>query len=121
MKLLVRWAITGVALYAAQYFVTGISVADNAVMLYAAMAVVLGLVNALVRPILSLLTCPLQLMTFGLFSFVVNALSFWLASLGAQRLGIGFVVDGFVPALLGSLLVTVVSAVLNSLLIDDEG
>jgi putative membrane protein len=72
-------------------------------------AVVLGLLNALVRPILLLVTCPLNLITFGLFTFVVNAIVFWLA---AQILsGTGVQVGGFTGALIGSLAVTICTAI----------
>lgn len=121
MRLLIRWAVMGVALYAAQYLIDGIRVEQNALLVYAGMAVVLAVVNALVRPVLLLLTCPVQLLTLGLFTFVVNAVAFWLASWLAQQLGIGFVVDGFVAALLGSLLVSIVSTVMNGLLFDKRG
>jgi putative membrane protein len=70
-------------------------------------AVVLGILNALVRPILLLVTCPLNLITLGLFTFVVNALVFWLAT---AVIG-GVNVDGFTGALLGSLTVTVCTAI----------
>jgi putative membrane protein len=66
-------------------------------------AVVLGILNALVRPVLLLVTCPLNLITLGLFTFVVNALVFWLAA----NLVTGIAVNGFVGALVGSLVVTI--------------
>jgi len=118
MRLLIRLVVMGIALWVAQYLIDGIRVeGGDALVVYAAMAVVLALVNALVRPVLMLLTCPVQLITLGLFAFVVNAAAFWLASWVAQALGIGFVVDGFVPALLGSLIVSIVSTVLNGVLL----
>lgn len=77
-------------------------------------AVVLGLLNALVRPILLLVTCPLNLVTFGLFTFVVNAIVFWLA---AQLLsGAGIQVEGFAGALIGSLAVTICTAIVDGYL-----
>jgi len=119
MRLLIRLAVMGVALWVAQSLIPGISVeSGDALVVYAGMAVVLAVVNALVRPVLMLLTCPVQLITLGLFAFVVNALAFWLASWLAQAIGLGFVVDGFVPALLGSLLVSIVSTVLNGMLLE---
>ncbi len=72
-------------------------------------AVVLGVLNALVRPILLLLTCPINLLTLGLFVFVVNAAVFWAATL----LWPGVAVSGFIGALLGSLVVSVCSTVAN--------
>ena len=117
MKLLVRWAVAALAIFAAVQIVPGISVDASdtaAVVLYAAVAIVLGLVNAVIRPILLALTCPFQLLTLGLGVLVVNAVCFWLAGWVAQSLlGIPFVVDGFLAALLGSIVVSVVSTVLN--------
>jgi len=76
-------------------------------------AVVLGLLNALLRPILLLVTCPLNAVTFGLFTFVVNALVFWLA---ASLSGAGSQVVGFMGALIGSLAVTICTAIADGYL-----
>ena len=85
------------------------------------MAVILGLVNAIIRPILKLLTCPLILLTLGLFVLVINALTLWLASsIVVNWFNIGFYVRSFWAALLGSVIVSVVSVILNSLLKDDQ-
>ena len=114
MKLLIRWIISALALFAAAYFVPGIRVeGTNAWAVYALMAVILGLVNALVRPILSFLSCPFIILTLGLFLVLINAISFFLAARLAEALGVGFYVDGFVPALLGSLVVSVITFFLN--------
>jgi putative membrane protein len=80
-------------------------------------AVVLGILNALVRPILLLVTCPLNFITLGLFTFVVNALVFWLA---AVLVG-GVDVTNFVGALLGSLTVTICTAVVDRFIDADAG
>jgi putative membrane protein len=74
-------------------------------------AVVIGLVNAIVRPILIVLTLPLTILTLGLFLFVVNALSIWIAG----ALTPGFRVTGLIPALLGSIVLTLVAGVINFL------
>lgn len=120
MKLLIRWLITSLALFAAAWLLPGIHVEGTAWLVYALMAIVLGLVNAFVRPLLKLLTCPLIILTLGLFVLVINGVTLWLSSALAQRVGIGFVVDGFWPAFWGSLIVSVVSVVLSALLIDDD-
>lgn len=83
-------------------------------------ALVFGLLNAIVRPILKLLTCPLILLTLGLFTFVINAVMLWLTSAVSESLGLGFHVDGFVPAFLGALVVTVVSVFLSVIVRDGE-
>ena len=114
MKLIIRWIISALALFAAAYFIPGIRVeGNNAWAVYALMAVILGLVNALVRPILSFLSCPFIILTLGLFLVLINAISFFLAARLAETLGVGFYVDGFIPALLGSLVVSVVTFFLN--------
>ena len=121
MKLILRWLITAVSLYAAVLIVPGISVDGNAWVAFTIMALVLGLVNALVRPVLKMLSCGLIILTLGLFVFVINAATFMLASWIAQNwLSIGFYVNGFPAALLGSIVVTVVSVILSSILIDDK-
>jgi len=121
MKLVIRLVVMGAALWVADALFAGISAEEDAVLVYVGMAIVLTLVNALVRPVLMMLTCPVQLITLGLFAFVVNAVAFWLASWLAQAVGIDFVVAGFVPALLGSLVVSLVSTVLNAVLTDNVG
>ena len=83
-------------------------------------AVIFGLVNAIVRPILKGMTCAITFFTLGLFIFVINALMLLLTSFIAQQFDIGFTVDGFVPALLGSIVVTVVSVVLSIFVPDKE-
>jgi len=119
MRLIIRWAVAALALFAAAYLVPGIRVADpNAWTVYAAMAVVLGLVNALIRPFLSLLSCPFIILTLGVFVLVINAVSFWFAARIAEALNVGFFVDDFKAALLGSLVVSVVSIFFNIFLKD---
>jgi len=114
MKLIIRWVVAALALFAAEYLVPGIRVADpNAWTVYAVMAVVLGLVNALIRPFLSLLSCPFIILTLGVFVLVINALSFWIAARIAEALNVGFFVEDFKAALLGSLVVSVVSIFFN--------
>lgn len=119
MKFLIRWLVTSGALFAAAYVVPGIRVTDPAAWkVYILMAVVLGLVNALVRPLLSVLSCPLIILTLGIFVLVINAISFLLAARIAESLGIGFYVDGFGAAFLGSLVVSAVSVIFNLALKD---
>ncbi|MBG0783713.1 MAG: phage holin family protein [Anaerolineaceae bacterium] len=121
MKLLLRWLISAVSLYVAVLIVPGISVEGNAWIAFSIMALILGLVNAVVRPILKLLSCGFIIITLGLFVFVINAASFMLASNIAQNwFGVGFYVDSFGAALLGSIIVSVVSVILSSILIDEK-
>ncbi|MFH1176003.1 MAG: phage holin family protein [Acidobacteriota bacterium] len=119
-KLVTRWLIAVIALVAAAWLVDGIHVEGSAWMAFALMAVVLGLVNALVRPFLKLLTCPLIILTLGLFTLVINAVSLLLAARIAAALGIGFRVDGFGPAFWGALIVSVVTMVLSLVVKEKE-
>jgi len=122
MKLLIRWAITALSLFAAAWVVPGIHVDDSrGWVVYAAMAVILSLVNALIRPLLKMLTCPLIVLTLGLFTLVVNAISMLIASTIANNLfKVGFYIDGFWPAFWGALIVSVVSVILSIFVSDDD-
>ena len=120
MKLLVRWAITGLSLFVAAWLVPGIRVAPNAWTVFAVMAVILGLVNAVIRPLLKFLSCPLIVLTLGLFVLVINGITLWLASSIAVRwFHVGFHVDSFGAAFLGALIVSIVSMVLTALAGED--
>lgn len=111
-----------IALVIAAWLVPGIQVASNAFTAFALMAIILGLVNAIIRPILKLLSCPLILLTLGLFVFVINAFTLWLASVIAVNFfHVGFYVNGFFPAFFGALIVSIVSVILNALVREAEG
>lgn len=103
MAFLVQWIVVAIALAVTAYLVPGVSVASGTALAVAAL--VLGLVNALVRPIITILTLPLTLLTLGLFYLVVNGLAFALAA----GLTPGFEVAGFGSAVIGALLVSIVS------------
>ena len=120
MKLLIRWIIASLALFVAAWLVPGIRVEGNAWIIYAVMAVILGLVNAIVRPLLKFLTCPLIILTLGLFVLIINGLALWLSAWIANQFGIGFYVDGFGPAFLGALIVSVVTVILSALVKEDR-
>jgi putative membrane protein len=110
---LIRWVISAVSLFVTAKLVPGIRVEDFGVALLA--AIVLGAINAFVRPILILLTLPITILTLGLFIFVINALSFYLASYFIK----GFEIESFFAALLGSLVVSIVSGILNHFFAND--
>ena len=121
MKLLLRWAITAFALFCAAWLVPGIVVDGQGWVLYAIMAAILGLVNACIRPLLKMLTCPLIVLTLGLFTLVINALTLWLSSTIAQNwFNVYYTIDGFWSALWGALIVSVVSVVLSVFVQDDK-
>lgn len=122
MKILIRWVITAVALFAAAWLVPGIVVEGDGWTVYAGMAVILALVNAIVRPVLKLLTCPLIILTLGVFVLVINGFTLWLASRIAQSwCGVGYTVDGFGAAFLGGLIVSIISVVLSALVREEDG
>ena len=108
MRLLVTWLINAASLFALPYLLSTVYVQDFTVALIAAL--VLGLVNTLVRPILVLLTLPVTVLTLGLFLFVINALIFYFAASLLQ----GFHVTGFGAALIGSLLYSLCGLVIDA-------
>jgi putative membrane protein len=112
MRFLIRLLVTAAALWVAVRFVPGIEYRGHWAGLLA-VALVFGLVNAIIRPILFLLTCPLVLATLGLFVFVLNGLMLWLTGELSGALGIDFAVTGIVPAILGALCVSIVSTILS--------
>ncbi len=117
-KFIIRWAINAVALYVAVLIVPGIEyIGEWTGILW--LALIFGLLNALLRPLLKFLTCPLILLTLGLFTFLINAGLLMLTSSIGQSLGIGFTVDGFWQALLGSLVISLVSVVMSLILRDE--
>ncbi|MGQ9457473.1 MAG: phage holin family protein [Anaerolineae bacterium] len=115
-----RWIINGIALYVAARLVPGLEAPESLGTL-AVVALVFGLVNACIGPILRFLTCPLILLTLGLFTFVINAALLWLTAWVAGLLQLPFHVEGFGAALLGALVVSAVSWVLSVALKDKRG
>lgn len=119
IRLLVRLIITALALNVAVVLVPGIHWnGDYAALL--GVAVVFTLVNALLKPLLTLLSCPLILLTLGLFLLVVNALLLLITAHFSQQLGLGFVIDGFWPACIGGIIVGLASAALTGLTGSDQ-
>ena len=110
LTLLARWIVNAAALLLVAYLYPGVHV--ESFFAAAIAALVLGLVNAVVRPILVILTFPVTLLTLGLFLFVINALLFWLVAEIVQ----GFAVNGFVAALVGSILYSVITLITSWIL-----
>lgn len=110
MMLIVVWILNAVALLAVAYLVPGIVVASFGSAMMAAL--VLGLLNALVKPVLILLTLPITIVTLGLFLLVLNALVFWFAGSVLK----GFQVEGFWWAVLGAILYSIISTFFSSLI-----
>ena len=117
-KFIIRWAINAAALYAAIWLVPGIELrGDWTGVLW--LALISGLLNALVRPVLKFLTCPLIILTLGLFTIVINTVMLLLTSRIGQAFGIGLTVDGFWTAVLGSLVISVVSIIMSIIFRDE--
>ncbi|MBX3632793.1 MAG: phage holin family protein [Simplicispira sp.] len=110
LKLLAKWLLSATALLAVAYLYSGVQVQSFPSALIAAF--VIGLFNAVLRPVLVLLTLPVTIVTVGLFLFVINALMFWAAA-GVLE---GFHVTGFGAALLGSLMYSLLGLVIESAL-----
>jgi putative membrane protein len=111
-KLLIRLLANALGLYVAARIVPGIYVGENWLVVLG-VALVFGLVNALIGPLLKLLTCPLIILTLGLFTLVINAVMLLLTSGLSRAVGLSFVVDGFWPAFWGALVVSIVSLVMT--------
>ena len=108
MKLILKWLLSAAALLGVAYIYGGVSVAGFSTAMWAAL--VIGLLNMLVRPVLVVLTIPVTILTLGLFLFVINALMFWAAS-GVLS---GFHVNGFWAALIGSLIYSALGVVIDA-------
>ena len=112
MKLILRWLISALALLALPYLMSGITVSSFYIALI--VAVVLGLINAVVRPILILLTLPVTVLTLGLFLLVINGLLFWFVGSFVE----GFHVSGFWAGFFGAILYSLITWAANALLLD---
>lgn len=101
MQMLLRWAVTAVVFYAIAWFMPGIAVDSWVTTIW--LALLWGVVNVLIKPILVLLTLPINLLTLGLFTLVINALLFWFLAVLVD----GFSVDGFMTAFWGAILLSI--------------
>ena len=115
MRLLLTWLINAGALMALPYLLSSVTITHVGAALVAAL--VLGLVNTLIRPILLVLTLPVTVLSLGLFILVINALLFW----GVASLVEGFNVGGFWSAMFAAILYSVISWALSTLLLKDDG
>ena len=108
MSILLSLLINAAALWVATRLVDGISFTGTIPTLLG-VALVFGVLNVVLRPILTFLTFPFFILTLGLFTFVLNAVMLLITSAASEALGLGFHVDGFVPALIGALVVSIIS------------
>jgi putative membrane protein len=114
-NLVIRWIVATASLLVAVSIVPGIGFTGEPIELFL-VAAVFGLVNALLKPLVTLLTCPLVLLTLGLFGVVINAWMLLATASLASGWGLPFTVDGFWPAVLGGVLISLVSTALTGLL-----
>jgi putative membrane protein len=116
-RFLLRWIINAIAIFLAIKFVPGIHLDSLLSVIW--LALIFGLVNAFLRPLLKVLTCPLIVLTLGLFTLLINAFLFWLTGQIGQVFGITLTFDGFWPIFWGALVISIVSIVM-SLILKDE-
>lgn len=116
VQLVIRVVINAIALWVAAYIVPGLTISDSISELLL-VAVVFGLVNAFIKPIVQVLSCPLTILTLGLFTLVVNALMLMLTG---WLTGGGVNTENFWSALLGALIISIVSTVLSWFLVEDD-
>lgn len=115
MQIIITLLLNSAALIITSYLVPGFSVSDFQTAILA--AIVLGVINTFIKPALLFLTAPLNLLTLGLFTFVINAVVLWLVSVFVT----GLMIDGWVPAILAAIVLSVISTALSSLLKDLGG
>ena len=124
MNLILRLLVNAAALWVAARLIEGIRVGgatqQEQIVTLLLVALIFGVVNALIRPLVKAVTCPFYVLTLGLFTFIVNALMLMLTGAVAGAFGLDFAVDGFWAALLGSLVISVVSFLLSMFLGDDK-
>lgn len=109
LNILISLVLNALALLATAYIVPGFKVESFTTAILASL--VLGVVNTFIKPILSLITAPLTIITLGLFSFVINAVVLFIVSAVVK----GVVIEGWIPAILGAIVLSVVSTILNSI------
>jgi putative membrane protein len=117
VRLLTRTLITALSVWAAAALLSGITVSGSTwwreALTLLCVAVIIGLINTFIKPIIMVLGCPLYILTLGLFAFVVNALLLWFASWIADKLNLPFHVNGFWPAFWGAIIISIVSWLLG--------
>ncbi len=109
---LMHWMFNAAALWVAAYFLTGLDF-DGTIVQLLLVAAVFGVVNSLLRPLLTVLTCPLIVLTLGIFTLVINALMLMVTGWLSARWELGFTVGGFWPAFWGGLVIGLVSLTLS--------
>lgn len=121
MNFILRWIVTAVAVGVATWIVPGITtIGSNSTIAVAVLALVLSLVNASVKPVLKVLSMPITVITLGIFYLVLNALMLELAAWATQGIfGSGIAIAGFGSAVLGSIVISIVSSIVNGIVSKD--
>lgn len=122
MSFLIRWLVTAIAVGAAVWLVPGIQIigGDSAWVAIAIFALFLSLINISIKPILQILSIPITVLTLGIFYIVVNTLLLYVAAWLANGIfQVGFLIEGFGSAFLASIVISIVSAIINSLIGND--
>ncbi len=115
LTLLVKWFLSALSIFLVGNFLPGIHVPSYATALF--VALILGILNATLRPILKILALPVTILTLGLFAFIINGFTFWLVAKFVD----GFSVDTFWYAVLGAFVVSIVSTVLDRIVLGGDG
>lgn len=116
MRLMIRWLVTASGFLAAILLIPGIVPTRSGPWDVIAIALIAGLANAVLTPILRFFTLPVVVLTFGLWIFILNVILFWLVGFLGREFGFGFTLSGVMPAILGSIVVSIVSTVLGFIL-----
>jgi putative membrane protein len=111
MGLLVRFVVNVAALWVAQWLVRGFDIESAGALVFG--AIIFGVLNAVIRPVLAFVTCLLTILTLGLFTLILNTIMLGLTAWIAGLFDLAFEVDGFIAAFLGALVISVVSTLLN--------
>jgi len=119
ISLLFRWGINTIALYVAVQLLPGLQHSGSGAALLG-VALIFGLVNAVLKPVLVVLSCPLVALTFGLFLLVINGLLLLITAQVSDLFDLGFTVDGLGWGILGSIVISLIGLVLNSLIVDEK-
>ena len=118
-KFILRTVVNGIALYAAVYLIPGIVPENPNPVSWVWLALIFGLVNALVKPLLKFMTCGVIFLTLGLFTLVINTALFYITAWAGSLIGAGLEIRSFWAAFLGALIVSVISAILTMFLKDE--
>ena len=120
-KFLIRLVVNAIALYVAVALLNGRGITPQGAnwLSFIWLALIFGIINALIKPLLTVLTCPLIILTLGLGTLLINTLMFYLAGAIGTNFGVGFTVNRFWPAFLGAIIVSVVSFILSGVLRED--